>query len=174
MSDLRSLPDGILKAYLYALGAWGLAAAAAYPLDRLGLALTLCYPLALWFAGLTGWWVVRVFRQHRAGELESAEVSAGVRSIGRILAGAGMIPAIVFLARDPLAVSSWGTLVSVGALTGIGWFIANVGPRLQASVARLGILVTCWLILPINATGTLSYAWFIGWFDRVVEPVVGS
>jgi len=174
MSDLRSLPDGTLKAYLYALGAWGLAAAAAYPLDRLGLALTLCYPLALWFAGLTIWWTVRVFRQHRDGELESVEVSAGVQSIGRILAGAGMIPAIVFLARDPLATNSWVTFASVGALTGVGWLIANVGSRLHATVARLSVLATCWLVLPINATGTLSYAWLIGWFDRVVEPVIGG
>lgn len=173
MSDLRSLPDGTLKAYLYALGAWAIAAAISYPLDRMGLALTLCFPLAFWFCGLTVWWWLRTRGRVDRDGLDDVEVAAGVKSVGRIMAGAGMVPAIVFLANDPLAADAWGTLAGVAVLTAIGWFIANVGPRLKASVARIGVLVACWLVLPINATGTISVAWFMGWFDRVVEPIVG-
>jgi hypothetical protein len=98
---------------------------------------------------------------------------SGVRSIARILAAVGLLPGIVFLADDPLAPEAWGTFAGVAALTGVGWLLANFGHRLRAPAARLAVLVLCGLVLPLNATGSVSVAFFRGWFDRVVQPLVG-
>lgn len=172
MSDLRSLPDAFLKAYLYAIGGWGLALAILYPFDHLQWALTLCFPLALWQAVVTGWWWVRV-RGSADLALQPVEVSSGVRSVARILAASGLLPGIVYLAQDPLQPEAWGPLVGVGALVGVGWLAANLGPRISADPARIGILVATGLVLPLGATGTITWAWARGWFDRVIEPIVG-
>jgi hypothetical protein len=171
MSDLRSLPDGTLKAYLYALGAWALGLAVLYPMDLLPWSLTLCFPLAAWFGALTAVWWVRTRRARDRAALTEPEVSSGVRSVARILALAGLLPGVVFLARDPFAAASWGTLAGIGLLCGLGWLVANLGPRLRVDAARIGVMTACWAVLPVNATGSVSWAVFKGWFRTLSEPV---
>lgn len=173
MTDLRSLPDNTLKLYLYAVGTWGIVLAGLYAFGQMAWALTLCFPLALYLDGLTAWWWRSSRVRVEAGELSEDELGSGVRSIARILAAVGLLPGIVFLAQDPFLPETWGTFLGVAALSGIGWLIANYGPRLQAQTARVLVLVLCGLVLPLNATGSVSVAILRGWFDRVVQPLVG-
>ena len=173
MTDLRSLPDSVLKLYLYAVGGWGVVLAILYMVGLLQWALTLCVPLALYLDGLTVWWWRQSGVRLRAGELEEEELSSGVKSIARILAAVGLLPGIVFLAKDPLLPETWGTFIGIAVLSAVGWLLANYGSRLRANAARLAVLVFCGLVLPLNATGSVSVAFFRGWFDRVVQPLVG-
>ena len=155
------------------MGAWGVALAGLYAAGQLAWALTLCFPLALFLDGLTVWWWRGTRVGVHEGRLTEEESASGVKSVARILAAVGLLPGIVFLANDPLVPESWGTFAGIAVLSAVGWLVANFGSRLRATTARLGVLVVCGLVLPLNATGSVSVAFFRGWFDRVVQPLVG-
>jgi hypothetical protein len=170
VSDVRSLPDVTLKAYLYSLGAWGLVLLPCYITDRVGLALSLCYPLALWLGALTVWWWSRTWRRQSAGALETYEVASGVRSVGRILAGGAIIPGIIFLANDPLQVSAWGTFAGIAAISGAAFGIATLSDRyVRNRVVQTAVLGITWIVLPANATGAVSVATMWGWFSAISD-----
>lgn len=166
-TDINSVPDGVLNAYLWPLGAWGIALLFLYASGNTVVSLTLCYPLALWFAGLTFWWVLRTERRYRGGLLEASEVKAGVRSVCRILAAASVTPGLVFLAMDPLSTSTWGTCGSVAIVTAIAWTLANTMPRLGRRATYLLAIAFAWSSLPLNATGAITLAMWLGWFEGV-------
>ena len=173
MNDLRSLPDRVLRLYLGSLGVWGAGLVGLFVAGHTPLALTLCYPLALWLGGLTTWWGLGALRKLRAGELAYPEVDAAVVSIGRILAGGSAIPAIVFLAEDPLQARSWGTCLSIAIVSGIAWAGVHGLVRLSNRYSNGLALAAAWAALPVNATGALSVGFWFGWFD-VVQGAVGG
>jgi len=154
-SDVRSLPDRVLKAYLWPLGAWGVGLLFLFAFGETFWAITLCYPLAVWFGVLTLWWGARTRSRLRAGELTRPEVDAGVRSIARL----------------PLSPGAWGTCASVGIVAGLAWLGANSLPRLSHRLSHTLALVVAWLALPLNATGSLSLAFWLGLFEEVRSVV---
>lgn len=171
MNDLRALPDKVLKAYLYALAAWAVALALLFPADQVPIALSLCYPLAIYLGVLTVWWWFRYTPPERGEPLKHGEVAAATRSIGRIMAASGLLPGSVFLVEDPLASSSWSALGGAAVLSLAGFLLADRVTRYANRVGLIAILATTWLVLPISATGSLSIAWFAGWFDKALEIV---
>ena len=171
LDDLRAVPDPLLKAYLYAIAGWAIALALLFAAGLLPWALLLCFPLALWLAGLTGWWWLTATQPTAPDPLEDAEVAAGARTIGRMLALSGLLPGAVFLADDPLAASSWSAVGGVALVSALGFLLADrLAPRVGRA-GRVAILGACAAILPINASGSLSLAWFIGLFDRALQLV---
>lgn len=171
MDDLRAVPDPLLKAYLYPIAAWAIALALLFAAGFLPWALLLCFPLALWLGGLTAWWWMTAAQPTAPDPLDDAEVAAGTRTIGRIVALSGLLPGAVFLADDPLATSSWSAVGGVALVAAIGFVVADrIAPRVGRT-GRIALLGVCAAILPINASGSLSLAWFIGLFDRALQLV---
>lgn len=168
MSDLRSLPDFVLKAYLFSLGGWGVALVVLWSVGAVGIALSLCFPLAVWLGVLTMWWWLRTLARVRRGELLDLELAAGVYSVGRILAGGGLIPGIVFVSYDPLSVPNWGTFGGVFAVSAVAAVLLSMGRRVEKRWLQPGLLVIAWLTLPINATGAVSAGAILGVFDAVI------
>lgn len=165
--DVRSVPDRVLKAYLYPLGGWGIGLLFLFAAGETVWAITLCYPLALWYGGLTAWWAMDTRRRRDIEGLRPEEIDAGVRSVGRILAGSAMAPAIVFMTLDPLSPSTWGTVGSIALVTAIAWGLANALPKLKRRVSHTAAIVVAWAALPLNATGALSLAFWLGLLDEV-------
>lgn len=173
-SDHRVLPNRILNLYLYPIGAWGLGLLALYFTDRAPIALTLCFPLALWLGGLTLYWGGRTIRRVNLGEYSREEANAGVLSVGHILAAAAASPAIVFLAADPLARSTWSLCAGIAAIAAVGWLAVSGFARLKNRYGYMLALTLAWLALPINATGAASMGHMMGWFDAFVETIPGA
>jgi hypothetical protein len=169
-TDVRSIPDWLLNAYLLPISVWGIGYGALYFTSRDAWAIPLLYPLALWQIALTIWWGLQSLRRVRSGELTMPEIDAGARSIGAIAAGVAMLPAVVFLVNDPLAHEAWGTAVGILLVSGAAWGAVNVGARLANPFAHVAILAFALLALPINATGAVTVATMVGWFDKVAEP----
>ncbi|MCB9678807.1 MAG: hypothetical protein H6737_27130 [Alphaproteobacteria bacterium] len=168
-TDVRSLPDSTLNLYLYGLGAWAVALLALLPLGRIELAIPLSYLVALWQAGLTIWWGPRMLGRYSAGEFTRAEADEGVRSVGKLLSASSLLPAIVFMARDPLQPSSWTATLSIVAVAAIGYFGSSLAVRLSNRWTHTLVLAAAALTLPINATGAVSFAAAYGLFDRFLE-----
>ena len=168
-SDLRSVSDRMLKLYLYSLGAWAICLLALFTMDRIGVALSFCFPLSIWLGALTVFWWVTTRRKQKARELELIEVKAGVQTIGRILAGGGVIPGMIFLANDPLIPAAWGTLVGAAITSGAAWQLVHLSIRIKRARFDPIILIIAWAILPINATGAVSLGALLGWFEQVTH-----
>lgn len=165
MNDLRSVPDSVLQAYLYAVLAWLALMAVLFPLGQLPWVLTLCLPLSMWFTALTAWWGWWLWGEVQVGTLSIDEAGCGVRSVGRILALSGLLPAIVFIVDDPFFETSWAPTAAAAALSGVGWLAAQLATRLRGAFWWTGLLVLISLVLPVNATGAVSLAWWLGWFS---------
>lgn len=171
MNDLRAVPDPLLKAYLYAIAAWAIALALLFAAGMLPYALLLCFPLAVWLIGLTAWWWVQQTSPTHPDPLDAGEVAAGSRTIGRILALSSLLPGAVFLADDPLARSAWSVVGGVALVAAIGVVLADrVAPRVGRP-GQIAVLAACAAALPLNTTGSLSLAWFIGLFDKALSLV---
>ena len=166
-NDLRSVSDRVLKLYLYSLGAWAICLLALFTMDRIGLALSFCFPLSIWLGALTVYWWLSTRRKFKAKQLELLEVKAGVQTVGRILAGGGIIPGIIFLANDPLIPTAWGTFLGIAATSGAAWQLVHLSIRLERARLDPVILLCAWAILPINATGAVSLGALLGWFEQV-------
>jgi membrane protein DedA with SNARE-associated domain len=167
--DLRSLPTRTMNLYLYPMAGWGLGLIALYVADRTAWALPLCFPLAIWNAGLSIVWGRDLIRRYDAQRLTQAEVLAGVRSVGSMLAAVAMIPGIVFLVIDPIAMSSWSTFFGIVIIAGL----ARLGVELTAKLAHryasiLALALAC-LALPLNTTGAVSVAAMVGFFDKALQ-----
>jgi hypothetical protein len=173
ISDERALPDRTLNLYLYPIAAWGLAAVALFVTGSFQWSLPLAYPLALWHIGLSIVWGFRLLRGLDRGEVTNPEAHEGVRSVGNILAGTSLLPAIVFLAIDPLSPNAWsltfGAFAMAGLVVGVRVFLTRFASRWTHGVA---IAVACFA-LPVNATGSVTVATVLGMYDTVlgVAPV---
>lgn len=169
VSDVRALPQRVLDLYLYPLGAWGVALVLLYLGDQSELALLLLYVLALWQIGLTAWWGRDLLRRFRAHEITRAEAVAGVRSVGHILAGSALTPAIVFTATDPLSMHGLGSSVGNVVVAAAAFFAVNVLSKLSHRWAYTAALTLAGLALPLNATGAVTAATLAGWWVGIVE-----
>lgn len=164
--DLRSLPDGTLELFLYGIGAWGIVLLLLYIAELTALALPLAYVVFVWQALLTGWWGLGLSRRFDAGELGAGEARAGVASVARILAASSLLPAVVFLAEDPLSASSWTAAAGTFAVAGLVWVSIWFLARVENRLAHFLLLAMANLALPVNATGAVSIAVASGFFDR--------
>jgi len=158
-----------MNLYLYPVAAWGIGLILLYVTDHTALALPLCFPLAIWNAGLSIVWGRDLIRRYDANRLSQPEVLAGVRSVGSMLAAVSMIPGIVFLVNDPIAMSSWSTFFGIIIFAGL----ARLGVELLVKVAHryasiFALTVAC-LALPLNTTGAVSVGAMVGLFDKALE-----
>ena len=167
--DLRSVSDKTLKLYLYSVGAWAVFLLGSFVMGRIGLALSFCYPLAIWMGVMTVWWWLTTRKRFTSEDLTGIEVKAGVLTIGRILAGTGVIPGIIFLALKPLEPAAWGTCFGVAVTSGAAWQLVHLSTKMKSPKLSPIILLCSWTILPINATGAVSLGAFMQWFEQAKQ-----
>jgi len=168
-NDLRSVPDRILKLYLYSLGAWAMALLGFFFVGNIGVALSLCFPLSLYLGVVTLWWWTRTQIRFKKKDLIVGEVTAGVQTVGRILAGGSMLPGIIFLSNDPLEPANWGTFAGIAALAAIAWFLVHLASRFNSITINIIVLVCSWIALPINATGAVSVQLYLAWLENLTH-----
>ncbi|MCA9570153.1 MAG: hypothetical protein KC656_20050 [Myxococcales bacterium] len=158
-----------MNLYLYPLGAWGLATLGLWFTDYGQWAIPLCYPLGFWQIGLSAVWGTRLMRRVDRGEVSNAEASEGIRTVGHILAGSSLAPAILFLANDPIAPQAWSTTVGCAVVGGLTVLALRGLIRVATRWSHAVALAAACLALPINATGTVTVATMLGLYDVVVE-----
>lgn len=163
-TDVRALPDATLNLYLYPVGAWVILFALLYFAGYAHFALPLCYPLAIWQALLSASWARSLIRRVDNGELTPEEAHEGVRSVGQLLAWSGLAPAIALLTEDPLSMEAWSAMLGAVAVSGLAWLGVVAVTRLPARWAHLAAVMLACLVLPLNATGAVTAATFIGIF----------
>lgn len=166
--DLRSLPDTTLQLYLYGIGAWSVLMLVLYVLQATAFALPAAFLVFVWQALLTGWWGNGLQQRFDAGELGPGEARAGVLSVARIVGASSLLPAIVFLAEDPLAASSWTAAAGTFVVFIVVWVLSHLLARIEHRFAHVVVLVLANLALPVNATGAVSFAVTSGFFDAVL------
>lgn len=148
---------------------WGLSLVLLYVANLTALALPLCIPLAIWNAGLSLVWGRDLIKRYDAERLSEAEVLAGVRSVGSLLAGVSMIPGIVFLVNDPIAMSSWSTFFGIIIVAGLARLGVDLMSRIAHRYASIFALTVACLALPLNTTGAASVAAMVGLYDKALE-----
>ena len=79
-----------------------------------------------------------------------------------------ILPAVVFFAQDPLSYSSWGAVASIFGVAGIVYAGAPWVVRLSNRWTHILVLTGAACALPVNATGAVSVAAAVGWFNRIV------
>jgi hypothetical protein len=160
-----------MNLYLYPIAIWVIALILLYVAEKTPWALLLCFPLAIWNAGLSIYWGRFVTRRFDNHDITQGETLAGVQSVGNLLAGASLMPGIVFLIDDPIAMSSWSTFFGICIIAGA----ARVGVTIMTKInhryaSYLALTVAC-LALPVNTTGAASVAAFVGFFDQAIDDV---
>ena len=170
MSTIRSVPDATLRAYLLPISAFAIALMALWAADMVPLALTILYLLSVYNLGLTTWWSRRLFYQSDSGELRDDEVRQGLAYVCRILGWSSCLPGELFAATDPISPEVWGTVVSTGILTTIALVLAPRLVRLERRPLDIAALALALAALPLNTSGTLSMAFWLGW----VEVLTGA
>lgn len=173
VDDLRSLPDTTLNLYLYAVAAWGVALLGVFLMHQTALAIPLTYLVFLWQGGLTLWWGVRMMRRYDAGDLTRKEADAGVLSVSRILLGSSLLPAIVFVAEnpipDPFPGPGLSAAFSIAVFSLIVWGLSTALIKLSNRWTHVVILMLSSAALPVNATGAFSVAAAYGLFDSLIS-----
>ncbi|MFT4623882.1 MAG: hypothetical protein ACI8PZ_002538 [Myxococcota bacterium] len=168
-SDLHVVSELLLKLMLYPIVGWSALLLVLYVVGHVGWGLVLCFPLSLWLGACTVWWAVITRRRWTEQDVAKADVVAGVRALGHILAGASSTPALVFLANDPFSSSAWSTTVGVGIVSGVAYVAVSLLVRIARRPALIGALALAWTSLPINAMGAVTVATMLGWYDTVAE-----
>ena len=169
--DLRSLPDRILNLLLYAVAGWGVALLVCFLWHQTALAIPLTYVVFLWQAVVTAWWGVGMLRRYDRGEITLGEANAGVESVSHILLASSLLPAIVFVAEnpvpDPFPGPGLSAAASIAVLSGLAFGITTASLKLSNRWSHIGILALSSATLPINATGAFSVAAAYGLFDSL-------
>ena len=168
-SDHRSLPIYYLNLYLYALMAWGVGLLGLYATGFIAYGIPACSVLWIWQAGVTLVWGRFVVKAHNAGELSRPEVDAGVKSVGKILAGSSLLPAILFLGHDPMDPVVISTCIGSLVVAGAAWGLVNAVGRLSNRYAHVAALAIAGMALPINTSGAVTVATMVGVWDTVVD-----
>ncbi len=168
-SDHRSLPNRVLNLYLYSLMVWGVGLLALYFSGYIAYGIPACYLLWFWQAGVTLYWGRFVMSQFDAGDLEREEVDAGAKSVGKILAGSALLPAILFLGVDPLDPIVISTVVGSTVVAALAWAAVNALGRFSNRYAHIIALTLALLALPINTSGAVTVATIVGVWDAVVD-----
>jgi hypothetical protein len=164
MTAIRSLPDRTHRAYLLPISAFAIALMGLWAAGLTPVALTLLYLLATYHGVLSVSWSRDMFARHRAGELRDEEVTAGLRAGIRRVGWTSLLPAILFAATDPLSQEVWKTTGSIAILTTLALM---VGPWLAKRGRTPGVagLLLAHLALPLNTSGALSMAFWLGWVE---------
>ena len=168
-TDINVLSTRMLSLLLYPIVGWAGLVLVFYMFGHIGWGIVACFPLALWLGGLGTWWAVTTRARLGDGEVTESEVSAGVRTIGHIFAGASSTPAMVFLANDPFASTAWSTAVGVGVVSMAAYLLTTLATRQLRGHTLALALALSWLALPVNATGAVTVASMLGWYDTVAE-----
>ena len=168
-NDHRSVPDLVLDLYLYPIAAWWVVLVLLFIWEFTAWAMPLLIALAAWQVALTLWWGVHTLRRYDRGELRFDEAVAGVRSVGRIVAATGVLPALVFLGRDPFSTESLSSVVGVCVVAGASWLAVHGLIRLNARWAYSAALAASCVALPVSATGAVTVASMLGWYQVVVD-----
>lgn len=174
MSALRSLPDPVHRAYLLPISGFALAMMVLWAASLTPVALFLLYLLSAYNVGLTLWWSRGMYRRRREGELAEGEVQSGLLAVIRLLGWSSALPVVLFAATDPLSTEVWKTAVSIGILTTLaltlGPWLARRGTR-PAGTAGLALALAA---LPLNTSGALSMAFWLGWVEALTGLPVGA
>ena len=93
-------------------------------MDRIGLALSFASHYPYGSGALTVYWWLSTRRKFKAKQLELLEV-AGVQTVGRILAGGGIIPGIIFLSNDTYSYGL-GYILGIAATSGAAWQLVHL------------------------------------------------
>ncbi|MBN2799137.1 MAG: hypothetical protein JXX28_08310 [Deltaproteobacteria bacterium] len=175
MRRRRALSNATQNLMLYPLGGWGVTLVGLYFAGNAVLGLALLFPLALWLGGVVLLWSLRTYRRHAEGSIADEPFRAGVVEAAQLLSVAALSPAIVFMATDPLEPSAWATAGGVVLLGLATYHGARWITRIEHPAAYAAALLAAWLALPLNATGAVSIARGLGWFDQFVQatPWVG-
>ena len=168
-NDQRSLPTPVLNLYLYALMAWGFALLGLFFSGYIAYGIPACYVLWVWQAGVTLYWGRFLIGQVNDGRLTRDEVDAGARSVGKILTSSALLPAILFLGQDPLDSRVISTCIGACLVSAIAWGFVNALGRFSNRYAHIAALSLACLALPINTSGVVTVATFVGVWDAVVE-----
>jgi len=168
-SDQRSLPTPVLNLYLYALLAWGFGILGLYFTGYLRYGIPACYLLWVWQAGVTLYWGRFVIAQVNQDALDRAEVDAGAKSVGKILASSALLPAILFVGLKPLDPVVISTCVGAVMVSGLAWAFVNALGRFSNRYAHIAALTLACLALPINTSGAVTVGTFVGIWDAVVD-----
>lgn len=168
-TDHRALPDHILDLYLYPFAIWGLILVLLFIWEVTAWAMALLMPLALWQLVLTLWWGIGTLRRFDREELTHPEAQAGARSVGRILAATSAAPIVVFFGRDPFALGSWSTSAGVLLIAMVTWFGTQLLVRMQRRWAYIAAMALGVFALPVSATGSVTAATMMGWYQTVVD-----
>jgi len=169
VSDRRSLPMHVLNLYLYALMVWGFGLLGLYFSGYIKYGIPACYLLWIWQAGVTVYWGRFVIKAFDGEQITREEVDAGVKSVGKILAGSALLPAILFMGHDPLDPLVISTCIGALIVSGLTWGLINAVGRFSNRYAHIAALTVACLALPINTSGTVTVATVVGVWDAVVE-----
>jgi len=168
-SDRRSLPTPVLNLYLYALMVWGIALLSLFLTGYIAYGIPACYLLWVWQAGVTLYWGRFLIGEVNEGRLGRDEVDAGARSVGKILTSSALLPAILFLGQDPLDPRVISTCIGACLVSAIAWGFVSALGRFSNRYAHIAALTLACLALPINTSGAVTVATFVGVWDAVVE-----
>jgi hypothetical protein len=168
-SDVRSLPDGTLNLFLYAHVAWGVGLLGLWFGGYAAWAIPATFAVAIWQAGVTALWGARMMARFDRGEFTRPEADAGVASVARILGASSVLPAVVFFAQDPLSPAGWGVSVAVAVVAAAVYTAAPLVVRFSNRWTHTLVLAAAVCALPLNATGAVSVANAVGWFDRLAS-----
>ncbi|TNE84099.1 MAG: hypothetical protein EP330_30755 [Deltaproteobacteria bacterium] len=174
MTSIRSLPDRTHRAYLMPISGFALAMMVLWAVSLTPVALSLLYLLSVYNIGLTLWWSRDMYRRRREGEIEEDEVTAGLIAVIRLLGWSSVLPVVLFAATDPLSTEVWKTAASIGILTTIaltaGPWLARRGHRATSTAG----LVVALAALPLNTSGALSMAFWLGWVEALTGIPTGA
>lgn len=164
-SDVRALSNAMLNAYLYPVAGWGVALAGLYVMGQYPYAIPLCSAVSIWHGIITVAWYIRTRRKVDQGELEWDELRSATGSIGQLLALNALVPAIVFMAHDPLAPESWGLVIGVVTVALLAMAATALFSRNSSSLAQPALLFSGWIALPLNTAGAITASDLLGLFD---------
>lgn len=164
MTAIRSLPDRTHRAYLLPISAFAIALMGLWAAGMTPIALSLLYLLSAYHLGLSVWWARGMFARHRAGELRDDEVTAGLLEVVRMVGWTSVLPAILFAATDPLSADVWKATGSIAILSTL---TLTVAPWLAKRSRPMGLagLAMSHAALPLNTSGALSMAFWLGWVE---------
>ncbi|MCO4747006.1 MAG: hypothetical protein KC912_19570 [Proteobacteria bacterium] len=169
MSALRSLPDAVHRAYLMPISAFAIALMVLWAVSLTPVALTLLYALFLYNAALTVWWSQGLFRRQDAEELRASEVTSGVLSVVRLLGWSSVLPGVLFAATDPLSTEVWKTSGSIAIVTTLALVLAPWLAKRGHRVTYVASLLIALVALPLNTSGALSMAFWLGWVETLTQ-----
>ncbi len=169
MSAEESISDVVSNLYVMPVAAWALGLLFMFALGDTGYAIGWCYPLALWWIGVSIWWLRKSHDDIASGKRTRDDVAEGVEWIGHTLAGVSGAPAIIFLAAAPLQKAAWATTGSCIIVCVLTYGAVSALSRQKWTGAHTVALVIACLAMPLNASTAISLGWWLGLIGTVSD-----